>query len=178
MKESSASNNAPDAPTPERRYRYRFSAPVLALLIAALVLCGVGFALTTWQLTDFIGNGDVTYAFEWLKFAILYLVCLFLAVFLAAALIRAEYVLTERELCVRFGFVCIRRQLSEIRHVHLFKGAGKLAVYFDEAGGKGMAVVIRESQYGDFIKTLIGRNERIEFSCTTAEEEEEFKRKN
>ena len=61
--------------------------------------------------------------------------------------------------------------------VHLFRGSNKLAVYFDDFKTKYVVIVVKEKWYDDFIKTLTARNERIAFSFSTAEEEEEVKRK-
>ena len=61
--------------------------------------------------------------------------------------------------------------------MHLFKGANKLVVYFEDAKSKYMAIVIKDTLYETFVKDLLSRSERIAFSFSTAEEEEEFKKK-
>ena len=40
-----------------------------------------------------------------------------------------------------------------------------------------MAIVIKESLYETFVKDLLSRNERIVFTFSTAEEENELKKK-
>ena len=40
-----------------------------------------------------------------------------------------------------------------------------------------MVIVIKDAYYDDFVRELIERNERIGFSFSTAEEENEFKKK-
>ena len=52
-----------------KKYAFRFSAVMLAVLIAGLVLCAACFALTTWQFTGFL-TGDVSSFYEWVKYAL------------------------------------------------------------------------------------------------------------
>ena len=162
---------------PGTRYKFRFSTLTRIVLIAGLALCLAAIALTTWQLSDFLRAGNLSVALEWLKFALLYFVSGALAVLLVAALVRSEYVLTNRTLTLALGFVRTKYAVSAIVSVHHFKGANKLVVYFEDEKNKYLAIVIRESLYETFIKDLLSRNERIAFSFSTAEEEEEFKKK-
>ncbi len=162
---------------PVTRYKFRFSILILCVLGAGLALCLAAIGLTTWQLADFLQAGSPGSAAQWLKFALLYLVSGSLAVIIIALLIRSEYLLTGKELVLAFGFIRMRYPLESILSVHLFKGAGKLAVYFSDEKNKYMAIVIRESLYETFVKDLLSRSERIAFSFSTAEEEEEFKKK-
>ena len=100
-----------------------------------------------------------------------------LAVIIVAMLVRSEYVLTDKKLTLVFGLIRFGYELEKIRSVHLFKGANKLAVYFDDEKTRYMVIVIKDAYYDDFVRELIERNERIGFSFSTAEEENEFKKK-
>ena len=158
------------------RYRFRFSAPVVALLAAGIALAAAGFALTTWQFVGFL-QGDLSSALEWLKYAVLYIVSVGIAIVLTAMLVRSQYILTETSLIVAFGFIRMRYPLDAIRSVHHFRGAGKLAVYFDGEKTKYIVVVIRPAEYDAFVRALLSRGEHIGFSFSTAEEEDAFKKK-
>jgi len=78
---------------------------------------------------------------------------------------------------IGFGFLRSRYPISSIASVHLFKGANKLAVYFENEKSKYMVIVIKDTLYETFAKDLISRGDRIAFSFSTAEEEEEIKKK-
>ncbi len=164
-------------PLPEKRYRFRFSALILALFIAALALCAAGIALTTWLFVEFLRGGDLSSVLEWLKYIVFYIVSVGIAVVVTAMLIRSEYILTEKKLTLALGVIRVKTPLEQISSVHLFKGANKLAVYFDDVKTRYMVIVIKDALYEDFARELIARNERIGFSFSTAEEEAEFKRK-
>ncbi len=162
---------------PGTRYRFRFSPLTLAVLLAGLALCLAAIGLTTWQFADFLRAGNLSSLLEWLKFILLYCVSGALAVIIAAMFVRSEYILTNRELTLAFGFLRSRYPISSIASVHLFKGANKLAVYFENEKSKYMVIVIKDTLYETFAKDLISRGDRIAFSFSTAEEEEEIKKK-
>ncbi len=158
-----------------KKYAFRFSAVMLAVLIAGLVLCVACFALTTWQFTGFL-TGDVSSFYEWVKYALLYFVSVFLAVLITAMLVRSQYVLTEKELILQFGFLKTRYDVKKIFSVCLLNGSKKLCLYFDDFKTKYATVVVKEEWYDDFIKTLTSLNERIEFDFSTYEDEQQGKK--
>lgn len=163
-------------PLPDRRYPFRFSPAMWVVMGLLVALCAAAIALTTWQFVGFL-SGDISSVYEWLKYLLLYLVSGLLSVLLVAMLIRSQYVLTENKLLMRFGFICQSYELKKIFSVHLFRGSGKLAVYFDDFKTKYTVIVVKSEWYDDFVKELLARNERIAFTFSTAEEEAEFKRK-
>ena len=162
---------------PGTRYRFRFPALTLVVLVAGLALCLAAIGLTSWQFVGFLRGGNLASLLEWLKYILLYGVSAALAVLVAAMLLRSEYILTDRDLTLAFGLLRTRYPLEEIASVHLFKGAGKLVVYFKDEQTKYMAIVIRPSLYETFVRDITSRREQIAFSFSTAEEEEQFKKK-
>lgn len=168
--------NEPKTEFPVKRYPFRFSAAMLILFCAALLLCVAGFALTTWRFLNFLADGANS-VYGWIQYFILYFVSVFLAVLIAAMLVRSEYVITDKQLIQRFGVIRTKYEIKNIYSVHLFQGARKLAVYFDDFKTKYTVIVVKESWYSDFIKTLSERKPSIGFSFSGAEEEEELKKK-
>lgn len=159
-----------------KKYPFKFSAAMLILFCAALLLCVAGFALTTWRFANFLAGGaDSLYG--WMQYFILYFVSVALAVLIAAMLIKSEYVITEKHLILRFGVIKTTYEIKNIFSVHLFQGARKLAVYFDDFKTKYTVIVVKESWYDDFIQTLTAQKPSIGFSFSTAEEEDEIKKK-
>lgn len=160
---------------PVKRYPFKFSAVMITLFIAALALCVAGFALTTWRLIAFLGEGGDS-IYSWIQFIILYFVSVFLAALIIAMLIRSQYVITEKQLILQFGFIKTKYEIKNIYSVHLFQGANKLAVYFDDFQTKYAVIVVKPMWYDDFIQALTARKPGIGFSFSTAEEEEEIKK--
>lgn len=164
-------------PRPEKRYRFRFSPLILTLLCLGLVLCAASLALTTWQFLGFLETGDLSSAYDWMKYFILYFVSVLVAVLFTAMLIRSEYVLTDSQLLIRFGIIVSKYDLKKIFSIQHFHGSNKLTVYFDDFKTKFMVIVVKSEWYDDFVKSLLERNERIEFDFVTAEEENDLKKK-
>ncbi len=161
--------------TPVKRYPFRFTPLVTALCCLGLALSAAGIGLTTWQFVGFLG-GDISSAYEWMKYILLYFVAIALAVLLSAMLIRSQYVIDERYLVTQFGIIKSKYDLKTVYSVHLFRGTGKLAVYFDDYKTKYIVIIVKESWYDDFVRTIMERNPRIAFSFSTAEEEEAVKK--
>lgn len=155
-------------------FRFRFSPLLLTVMIVGLALCAACIGLTSWQFADFI-RGDLSSVYDWLKYFLLYFVSGFLAVLIISMLIKSQYILTEKELILQFGFVKSRYEIKKIFSAKVFKKSNKLTVYFDDFKTKYMVIVVREEWYDEFVKELGNRNERIEFDYVSAEEEEEWK---
>ena len=168
--------NVPVKPEGDARFRFKFTPFMFVLSAAGLFLCAVCIAYTSWQIALFVKAGDLSSVYSWMKFGLLYLVAILLAVLLIAMLIRSQYVVTDKALIMQFGFIKQKFDLKTIYSVHLFKGAGRLAVYFDDFKTNYVIIVVKEAWYNEFIRELTSRNERIAFSFSTAEEEEEVKK--
>lgn len=154
-----------------KKFPFRFSQTMIAVFCLLLVLCAAGITLTTWQLVTFLG-GDISSPWKWMQFSLMYLVCVLLTVLVAAMLIRSQYVVTDKELIMQFGLIRSKYALNKIFSVRYFKGSGKLAVYFDDFRSNYTIIVVKESWYGDFVKALQERNEKIRFDFISPEEEE------
>lgn len=165
--------------TPLKIYKFRFSPLMIAVFALGIALCAVCFSLTSWQFIEFVRGlrGDISSAWEWLKYLLIYFVCIFLAIQLIAMLIRSRYVITEKLLISQFGMVSSKHEISQIHSVGLLNGSKKLNVYFDDMKTRFITIVVKEEWYDDFIKTLTSINERIEFDFLATDEERGGKKK-
>ena len=151
-------------------YKFRFTNLILGLLWAALALCAAGFI---WNIIRFLQTGaDGVY--QWLQYGILFFTTVFFAALIISMFICSRYTITDKQLITQFGFIRSKYDIANITSIHLFRGAGKLAVYFND--NKYMVIVVKSEWYDDFIKELLQRNDKIGFSFSTAEEEEEIKK--
>lgn len=158
------------------RYPFKFTSLMLILFLLGLALCFAGFGLTLWRFLNFLKE-DIGNVYSWIQYVILFFVSVFLAALIIAMLIRSQYVITEKQLIVQFGFIKQKYELKQIYSIHLFKGLNKLAVYFDDFKTKYTVIVVKDTWYEDFVHSLLERNPKIGFSFSTPEEEEEFKKR-
>lgn len=164
---------------PLKTYKFRFSPMMIVVFSVGIALCAACFALTSWQFIEFISGlrGDITSAWEWIKYLLLYFVSILLAVLLTAMLIRSRYMITEKHLVTQFGVIFSKYEIKKIRSVCLIGGTKKLNVYFDDFKNRFITIVVKEEWYDDFIETLTSINERIEFDFTSPEKKDDTKKK-
>lgn len=158
-----------------KRYPFKFSGLMFFFLFAGLLLSALSLGLTIWRFCNFLKEPASFYG--WLQYILLFFVSLFMIALILGMLIRSQYLITGTQLVLQFGMIRQKYELKSIYSVHLFKGLNKIAVYFDDFKTKYTVIVIREVYYDDFIKTLTERRPGIGFSFSTAEEEEDFKKK-
>lgn len=154
---------------PNEKFKYRFSAAFIAVFCVGLLLSAAGFGINTWHFTGFIQSGDLSSVYEWLKYILLYLASGFLAVLIVSMLIRSEYVVTDKELVTKFGFIRSRYEIKKINSVCLMRPDNKLTVYFDDFKTKYIVVAVRDVWYDEFMKALLARNDKIECSISGEE---------
>ncbi|MDE6411568.1 MAG: hypothetical protein K2L02_03410 [Clostridia bacterium] len=159
---------------PVKTYKFRFTPMMIAVFSLGIALCAACFAITTWQFSEFVNGlrGNISSAWEWIKYLLLYFVSIFLAVLLIAMLIRSHYILTEKRLITQFGIIFSKYEIKKIRSVCLLNGTKKLNVYFDDFKNRFITIVVKEEWYDDFIRTLTSINEKIEFDFTSPENKE------
>lgn len=161
----------------DETFRFKFSGVMIAMLSLLLALCAAGIALTSWQFVGFLQGGDLSSPYDWLKYALLYLVSILLAIIVIAMLIKSQYIVTEKQLIMQFGIIRSRYEIKDIYSIRLFRGSNKLTVYFDDYKNKYMVIVVKDAWYNDFVEALVRRNEKISFDFITPEEEQENKKK-
>ena len=132
-----------------KKFPFRFTPVMLVFFSLGLMLCAAGFALTLWRFLRFLKEGAFGSgaAYGWIQYILLFFVSIFLAALIIAMLISSCYIITEKHLVVRFGF--IRQKF----------------------------IVIKDQRYEEFVKALLEQKPTIGFSFSTPEEEEEFKKK-
>lgn len=160
-----------------KRYPFQFTPAMLVAFGLALCLCAACFGLTTWRFVGFLQSDNLSSVYEWIQYAILFFVSILFSLLVTAMLIRSQYVITDTQIILQFGLIKTKYDIKSIYSVHLFQGSNKLAVYFDDYHTKFTNIVVNKSWYDDFIKTLLERKPKIEFTFSTAEEEQVNKKK-
>lgn len=162
--------------SPYNYYAFRFSPVHVIVAVLVFLLCAASVVWTTVLFVPFVKSGDLTNVYEWLKYLIPYFVSLLFAVLATGILVRSRYGISDDSLLMQFGFIRQRYEIKKIFSVHIFRGSNKLAVYFDDFKTDYLFIVIKDSLFGDFVKDLCSRNEKIVFTYSTSEEEDEAKR--
>ena len=148
-----------------KKYKFRFTTLILILLWVTIVLCVAAFGWNIYRFTQTGANS----VYEWIQYGILFFTSVFFAALIVSILIRSQYILTEKQLITQFGFIRSKYEIANITSVHLFKGAGKLAVYFND--NKYMVIVVKPEWNNEFIKDLLSKNEKIRYDVSTTDKD-------
>ena len=159
-----------------KRYPFKFTSFMLIAFAAGLILSLICFGLTLWRFLSFLRE-DSSSIYGWMQYIILFIVSVCFAILIIAMLIRSQYIITGTQLILQFGLIKQKFEIKNIYSVHLFKGMNKLAIYFDDFKTNYTVIVIKDIWYDDFTQTLLERKPSIGFSFSTAEEEDEIKKK-
>jgi len=154
-----------------KKYPFLFSKLTVIVLILGLLLCGAGIGMSVFRI---VADSAAT-ALDIVGFSIMIAICVVLAVLILMMIFRSRYLLGKGILKLQLGFIFNKCQISSIESVHLFRGARKLVLYFKD--GRNSVVAIKESYFDDFVQTLLDMDGSIGFSFSTAEEEDEIKKK-
>ncbi len=154
-----------------KKFKFLFTKTIYAIFTLALLLCAAGIAISIYRIVA----GGINSPFDWIGVAIMMVACVLLGVIIVTMFFCSNYSVDKKYLSLRLGIIRTRYALENVSSVHLFEGAGKLAVYFKD--GRYVAIVIERNQFDAFVKEISEKNEKIGFSYSTAEEEEEINKK-
>ena len=135
-----------------KSFKLNFSPIVLIALILAVIISLFSLGLNVYYVI-YTPPFDLA-----IKYVLLALVCLFLAVF-AISLIFSRYVIKGDKLVLSLGFIRIKYLIKDIVQTATFENGKYLVIYFKDA--KFSRVMISKTRFQDFSKALKEVNSRI-----------------
>ena len=145
-----------------KTFKFKLNAKLILLCVAILLLCAAGIVVTTLRMLKYgiHGVNDV------IKYPFLLAVCVACVVIVVALLIKAEYLLTDKELITKFGFIKTKYPIKELTSVLLDRDKNRLTLYM----GEQFAVVLVDPKWNEeFVRELLKRNPEIEYTFTVTE---------
>lgn len=151
-----------NAPQEATIFKFRFTALMRILAIAALLLCVAGIGLSIWRiLRDGVhGIGDA------LKSPFLIAICIFCIAIVVALLIRSRYIVTETEFITQFGFIKSNFPIKDFTSITLDTDTRKLTIYMGE---QFFNVIVSPEWNNDLVQALRKVKPDLEFNFTLAE---------
>lgn len=135
-----------------KSFRLYFSPLSLIVLILGILISIFSLGLNVYYVF-YTPPFDVA-----IKYVLLAIVCLFLAVF-SVSLLFSRYVIKSEKLILYLGFIKIKYSIIEIVQTAIFENGKYLVVYFKDA--KFTRIIIGKNKYEDFSKILKEKNPRI-----------------
>lgn len=153
-----------------KKFKYKFSKLMTALIFAAMALSVAGFAL---NLVYCIKNGTSKAAdpvYPILQYTLMFLVTVGLFVLLISIYVSSCYIIDDKYFKTKFGFIVSKYDINLIDSVVHDKKTGKLTVTFEN--GQFMVIVVKQEWYNDFIEALLAANRKIEYSIISLDKDD------
>lgn len=157
-----------------KKFRYKFTKLMTALIIIAMVLSVVGFALNLYFC---IKNGIKTAAqplYPILQYSLMFFVTIVLFALLSSMLFSSYYIVDKKYFKTQFGFIISKYELEKIESVVDNKKTNKLTVIFEN--GEYIVIVVKPQWYNDFVEALLAANRKIEYSIVSLDKDDLDKR--
>lgn len=111
------------------RFPFRFTKTIIICSIGALILCLVGMAISIVRIVQ---NGGVHSPTEALQSPFLIAVCAFGIAFILSVLIKSEYVVDEKHLHSRVGFIHTKTDVKSVTKIEADLEEGKISLFCGE----------------------------------------------
>lgn len=148
-----------------KKFRYKFSKLILALIYVGIALCVAGFAVNLYFCisTGIKGAEDPVYPI--LQYTLMFAVSIALFVILISILSSSFYIIDEKCFKTQFGLIVSKYDISSIDSIVNDKKTSKLTVTF--ADESYIVIVVKQEWYEDFIEALLAVNNKIEYSIVS-----------
>lgn len=146
------------------KFAFKYSPLVWVLLVAVALLFSAAVATNVYDVVAF-SDGDKT---RFILSLIMAILSLALLTFTVAAAVYSKYVIRDKYLYFRFGFLYTKTEINNIFQLTEFKAQNKLVMYFKNE--KYSVAVIDEKHYNDFYCALKKVNPEITYTVQSPEE--------
>ena len=150
-----------------KKFKYSFPRLTLILIIAGLAVCLAGFIVNLYVC---ITQG-ISYAVNPALPIVLYILMFFITIvaggLLVSVLCSSYYSVNKKTLRTAFGFIRSSYDVKQIDIVVLDRETNKLMVYFKDESY--IIIVIKPSQYTDFVQAILDVNPSIEYAIQSVE---------
>ena len=142
-------------------FKYKLTKGMSALAIAVLILCVGGIALSTYRL---IRNG-VHELSDALTSPLLILICVFCIALVISILCKSQYLVTDKDYVMQFGFIKSTYPIKEITKVVFDTDTNKLTVF---VGEEYSVLPLCREWHEEFVQALRDVKPNIEYTFTVS----------
>ncbi|MGN1373484.1 MAG: hypothetical protein ACI4VK_05525 [Candidatus Coproplasma sp.] len=145
-----------------KKFKYKFTKLITALIYAGIALSVAGFAINLYYCIATGINGAADPIYPILQYTLMFLVTIGLMAILISVIADSCYIIDGKVFKTKFGFIVSKYDVEKIDSIVDDKKTGKLTVTFDD--GQYMVIVVKQEWYNDFIEALLAANRKIEYS--------------
>lgn len=150
-----------------KKFKYKFTPLMKALMIIAMALSVIGFGLNLYYC---IVNGvkhaaDPVYPI--MQYVLMFFVTVLAFTLLLSVLLFSCYIVDGKTFKTKFGFIVSKYDVEKIDTLVLDRKTDKLTVTFDS--GEFIVIVVKKEWYEEFTKSLLEANPKIEYTINSIE---------
>lgn len=145
------------------KFRFKHTALVWVLLFVVLAISIATIIWNSITLIDKINLGVSNVFFP----VLMLLIGIFLTAFTLSVLIASKYVVKQKEIVLRFGFIPTTYAIEDVVQFTHFRKSDKLVMYLKDA--TYTVIVISPAQYQEFVKIVREKNSKIIFDFESEE---------
>ncbi|MBR5439125.1 MAG: hypothetical protein IKV61_02790 [Clostridia bacterium] len=131
------------------KYKYKFSRIATVLLIAGMVLALACITLNVVRIANLAKDNIVASVYDVMSIIIAFLLSIFFIVFAVFALTNSYYIITDRGVSFKCGFISTKLDASEVKEIKFEAVKNKLEIVFNDE--TFFVVVIEAKSYEPFI---------------------------
>lgn len=147
-----------DVDTNIKKFKFKYSKTVWVLLVVAMILTAIG---AVWNIYNAVTLKSVG-SFKKISYIIVAVICFAIFVTCLSMAVYGRYVVKDKYVYCRFGYVFTKYEIKDIVEIKLFSKTQKLVVYFKDL--TFTVIVIDKSKYDEFISAVKEHGGRIEYS--------------
>ncbi|MDE7084069.1 MAG: hypothetical protein K2N50_00875 [Clostridia bacterium] len=156
-----------------KTFKYKFTRLIKALMIVAMVLCVLGFAINLFYC---ITNGTKHAAdpvYPVMQYTLMFFVTVVLFALLLSIMLQSAYIIDGKYFKTQFGFIVSKYDVEKIDGILLDRKTNKLTVNF--SGGEFIVIVVKQEWYDEFITALLEANPKIEYTVNSLDKDDKNK---
>ena len=149
------------------KFAYSFTRLTLILIIFGLCVCLAGFGVNLYVCISDGVETAANPAIPIVLYTLMFAVTVCAGGILLSILLFSSYKIGEKKLKMSFGIIKSSYDVGEIDTLLLDRASEKLYVVFKDESC--MTVVIKKSQYTDFVQAVLDVNPRVEYAIQSIE---------
>lgn len=144
-----------------KKFKYKFSRLLTILLIAGIVLAVSCIALNLIRIINFAKSNVGLSVYNVFSLIIVLLLSLFFIVFAIFALIKSYYVITEKGVNFKCGFIVTKIDASEVKEIKYEAFKNRLELVFNDESF--FVIVVETRSYEPFIDEFRSKFNKIPY---------------
>lgn len=146
------------------KFKYKFSTTVFIIFILMYVLAVVCFVWNLIRLINSLSSNVVPDVYSVISTVMCLVLPIVLTVFVTAMILSSYYIIGEKTLRVKFGFISDKYPISDMKGIIKNVKTDELSIIFKDESA--LKVVLDKTQFDDFSSELMKKDKNLNYGET------------